>query len=269
MRSGSRSCNRRSSTTESANGGRYSGESTPARLRRGGKRAPLPEKWESNFLLASMSRCGAACDAGWQCLFIAWSSTTTLSSSRPSAKCPTGRELRPPAPEAGRPPDRRVRHVRCRFQRTKKSLRARDEARGSRGRGLGRPGWPRVLLTSERGAAQRDFDRRRDSPARPDPGGRGVGPPLSGESHLRPARRTVVHVERPRPQPDGRGLVHTARRAASPGCEGAGGGRVGLGREQPLRRVNHRPGHRRDHGPRTASTEVASRASESGSTASR
>jgi hypothetical protein len=102
---------------------------------------------------------------------------------------------------------------------------------------------------SGRGGAQRDFDRR-GSCARPDLDRRDVGPPLSGESHLRPARRTVVHVERPRPQPDGRGLVHTARRAASPDCEGAGGGRVGLGREQPLRRVNHRRGHRRDHGPR-------------------
>ena len=44
----------------------------------------------------------------------------------------------------------------------------------------------------------------------------------------------MVHVERPRPQPDGRGLVHTARRAASPDCGGAGGGRVGLGSRNSL-----------------------------------
>ena len=37
----------------------------------------------------------------------------------------------------------------------RKSLRARDETRGSRGRGLGRHGWTRVLLTSERGHSAR------------------------------------------------------------------------------------------------------------------
>jgi hypothetical protein len=108
--------------------------------------------------------CGAACDAGWQCLFIAWSSTTTLEFLETVRQVPDQRGTPSARTRVRQAPDRRVRYVWCSSQRTKKSLHARDETGNSRGRGLGRPGWPRVLLTSERGAAQRDFDRRRGSP---------------------------------------------------------------------------------------------------------
>jgi hypothetical protein len=196
-----------------------------------------------------MSRCGAACDAGWQCLFIAWSSTTTLSSPRPSAKCPTGRELRPPAPEAGRPPDRRVRDVWCRFPRTKKSLRARDEARGSRGRGLG-PGWPRVLLTSKRGAAQRDFDRRRGSPARPTPAvvASGLHFPVNLTFDQHGGLWFTSNVVGGQNPTNGVWYIPPGGRPRQV-VKGLAAAGLDLGREQPLRRVNHRPGHRRDHRP--------------------
>ena len=154
----------------------------------------------------------------------------------------------------GKPSTGECDHVWCGSQRTRKSLRVRDQTCTSRGRGPGRHGWPRVLLTSELGAAQPgferpDFERHCVLPAGADPGRGGVwGVPLATNLTFDQHGSLWFTSQTAQHEPDERGLVHTARRAAPPRSEGISAtGLAWVGNRLYVASAHH-SGQRQDHG---------------------